>query len=70
VGRLEGFEEGAVVDPQALRAAGVVKGKGKLVKVLGEGELTKRLTVKAHAFSSRAREKISAAGGGAEPLSP
>ena len=68
VGRLETFAEGAVVDPQALRSAGIVRGRDVRVKVLGDGDLTRRLTVRAHAFSARAREKIGALGGSAEPL--
>jgi large subunit ribosomal protein L15 len=64
---LEGFEAGGVVDPDALRAKGLVAKRG-LVKVLGRGEVTKALTVKAHAFSSSARDAISAAGGTTEVL--
>jgi len=64
---LEGFEAGGVVDTVALRAKGLVAKRG-LVKVLGRGEVTKALTVKAHAFSSSARDAISAAGGTTEVL--
>ncbi len=61
------FEEGAVVDVQVLRDAGLVgKSKGLLVKVLGEGELDKALTVKVHRVSASAREKIEKAGGKVE----
>jgi large subunit ribosomal protein L15 len=57
------FEDGADVTPQALRRAGLATRKGVPVKVLGQGRLTKKLTVRAHGFSRSAREKIEAAGG-------
>jgi large subunit ribosomal protein L15 len=57
------FDAGAEVSPEALRAAGLATRKGIPVKVLGQGELTKALTVRAHAFSKTARERIEAAGG-------
>jgi large subunit ribosomal protein L15 len=57
------FEKGAAVDLAALRAAGLATRKDVPVKVLGRGELTKPLTVHAHAFSKTARERIEAAGG-------
>jgi large subunit ribosomal protein L15 len=60
---LEQFDSGATVDEAALRSAGVVKGGRRKVKVLGNGELTKKLTVRADKFSKSAREKIEAAGG-------
>ena len=62
------FEAGAVVDIEALRAKGVVTKKAEVIKVLGEGELTKKLTVRAHRFSKVAKEKLEAAGGVAETL--
>lgn len=62
------FESGATVDPQVLARKGVAKGKFDLIKVLGNGELTKPLTVKAHRFSKSAEEKIQAAGGTAEKI--
>jgi large subunit ribosomal protein L15 len=62
---LERFPTGTVVDMAVLRAAGLVRGKKKL-KVLADGELTKMLTIKANAFSEKAREKIIALGGAAE----
>lgn len=65
VGRLDEFRKGSVVGPDELRAKGLVKKRGK-VKVLGEGELTKSLTVRAHAFSAGAVEQIEAAGGTVE----
>ena len=64
----ERFAAGAEVTPTSLRAEGLAK-RSYPVKVLGKGELTKKLTVKAHAFSAGAREKIEAAGGTCEVLS-
>jgi large subunit ribosomal protein L15 len=57
------FDDGAAVDLDALRAAGLATRKNVPVKVLARGELTKKFTVHAHAFSKTAREKIEAAGG-------
>ena len=57
------FDDGAAVDLDALRAAGLAKRKDIPVKVLARGELTKSLTVHAHKFSAAARERIEAAGG-------
>jgi large subunit ribosomal protein L15 len=57
------FDDGASVDLDALRAAGLGTRKDVPVKILGRGELTKRLTVHAHAFSKTARERIESAGG-------
>jgi large subunit ribosomal protein L15 len=57
------FADGASVDLEALRNAGLGTRKDVPVKILGRGELTKKLTVHAHAFSKTAREKIEAAGG-------
>ena len=57
------FEKGAEVTPDALRASGLAGRRGVPIKVLGEGELSKALTVHAHGFSKSAREKIEAAGG-------
>ncbi len=62
---LAGFAGGETIDPAVLAARGLVRA-GHKVKVLGDGELTARLTVRAHAFSKSAREKISALGGVAE----
>jgi large subunit ribosomal protein L15 len=61
----QSFESG-IVDPEAMRARGVVPRKAKIIKVLGRGELSKPLTVKAHRFSEAAKTKILAAGGVAE----
>lgn len=60
------FDDGATVDVDAIVAMGLVKGTFDVVKVLGNGELTKKLTVRAHAFSKGAREKIEKAGGRVE----
>jgi large subunit ribosomal protein L15 len=60
---LERFDEGADVTPDALVGAGVIKNTKVDVKILGQGDLTKRLSVTAHAFSVSARQKIEAAGG-------
>ena len=62
------FQAGSEVNPEVLRKAGLVKGKDKLIKVLGDGKLTKPLSIKAHAFSSTARERITSSGGNAEVL--
>jgi len=66
---LEDFEAGSEVNPETLRARGLVHKHG-LVKVLGRGELTRALTVRAHAFSKSAEEAIRSAGGTAETLEP
>ncbi len=63
---LEVFEDGAVVDAQALLDKGILSKCQYGLKVLGNGDLTKKLTVKASAFSKSAAEKIAAAGGKAE----
>ena len=64
----ERFDDGASVDLEALRAAGLGTRKDVPVKILARGDLTKRLTVHAHAFSKTAREKIEAAGGTVQVL--
>lgn len=66
VSDLEKFVDGTVVDTELLIAAGIVKNGGNGIKVLGNGELTKKLTVKAAAYSASAKEKIEKAGGEAE----
>ena len=65
---LEGFDNGADVDVNALVEAGIVKNPRDGVKVLGNGELTKKLNVKVDAFSASAKEKIEALGGTAEVI--
>ena len=64
------FDEGATVDHDSLRKAGLAKGPADGVRILGTGELTKRLVIKAHHFSKSAAEKITARGGTAEVIPP
>ena len=64
----QAFEPGATVDVLALRRVGVIKRVRQALKVLGQGTLTKPLTVRANAFSATARQKIAEAGGTAEVL--
>ena len=66
VSSLNKFNDGDVVDVAALLAAGIIKNTFDGLKVLGEGELTKKLTVKAAVFSASAKEKIEAVGGKTE----
>ena len=66
ISALDCFEDGEVVDAAALLARGVISKCKYGVKILGEGEITRKLTVKAAAFSATAKEKIEAAGGKAE----
>ena len=68
VAALNRFEDGAVVDVEALKAAKLVRKELDGVKILGNGELTKKLTVKATVFSATAKEKIEAAGGKTEEV--
>jgi large subunit ribosomal protein L15 len=68
VGLLNRFEKGSVVDPEALALTGVLKGVYDAIKILGDGELDRALTVKAHSFSARAKEQIEKAGGKVEIL--
>ena len=65
---LNRFENGAIVDIEALKAAKLVRKELDGVKILGNGELTKKLTVKATVFSATAKEKIEAAGGKTEEV--
>ncbi|MDX1577684.1 MAG: 50S ribosomal protein L15 [Gemmatimonadota bacterium] len=64
LGRVEGSE----IDPETLSASGVIKNVKKPVKILARGEVERALTVRAHAFSAAAREKIEAAGGTAQVI--
>ena len=66
VSALDRFEDGATVDAQALLDAGILSKCRYGVKILGNGDLSKKLTVKASAFSESAKQKIEAAGGNAE----
>ena len=63
---LNRFDDGARVDLQAIKQAGLANGRFDGVKILGSGQLTKKLTVVAHAFSASARQKIEALGGACE----
>ncbi len=68
VGSLEVFEDGATVGLEALRAAGLVRKQKSGVKILGTGELSRKLTVQADRFTGSAREKIEQVGGKAEEV--
>ncbi|NWF99894.1 MAG: 50S ribosomal protein L15 [Thermoanaerobaculaceae bacterium] len=68
VAQLERFPSGSEVTPEVLLAEGIVSKLGDGVKVLGKGALTRQLTVKAHAFSKKAKELIEAAGGVCEVI--
>ncbi len=65
---LESFEDGSVITIDSLIESGIVKNPKDGVKILGNGELTKKLTVKANAFSAKAQEKIEALGGTCEVI--
>src|SRR5205807_2714585 len=70
VGDLERFNDGDTVDADVLKKAGLANGPADGVRVLGNGELSKKLTVKAHHFSKSAAEKIAARGGTTEVIPP
>src|SRR5207302_10790639 len=63
LGRLEVFEAGTIVTPEILVSRGMIKRLGEGLKVLGDGDLTKALTVRAHKFSARAQERSTGLGG-------
>lgn len=65
---LERFDDGSTVDVGALMTAGIIKNPRDGVKILGNGDITKKLTVKVDAFSASAKEKIEAVGGTAEVI--
>jgi large subunit ribosomal protein L15 len=67
---LNRFDDGARVDEAALRGAGLSNGRAAGIKILGEGELTRKLTVSAHGFSASAKAKIEAKGGVCELIAP
>ena len=67
---LNAFDDGARVDEAALRDRGLAKGRGDGIKILGDGEVTRKLSVSAHAFSASARTKIEAKGGTCEVVGP
>ena len=66
--KLEVFEDGATVTIDAMKEVGIIKNPKDCVKILGAGELTKKLTVQANAFSATAKEKIESLGGKAEVI--
>ena len=66
---LNRFDDGARVDEAALRSLGLANGRLSRIKILGTGDLMKKLTVSAHAFSASARTKIEAKGGACEVIS-
>ena len=66
--KLEVFEDGATVTIDAMKEIGIIKNPRDGVKILGYGELTKKLTVQANAFSATAKEKIESLGGKAEVI--
>ena len=68
IDRLEMFEDGAVVTPVTLIEYGIIKNVQDGVKILGNGEITRKLTVQANKFSESAKQKIEAAGGKAEVI--
>ncbi len=70
VGALDVFADGSEIRTEDLRGKRLVRGRFDVLKILGEGELTKKLTVHAHKFSAAAREKIEKAGGKAVQLAP
>lgn len=70
LGDLNRFDDGAKVDAETLRTVGLAKGKASGVKILAGGELSKKLTVSAHAFSAAARARIEALGGVCEVIAP
>jgi large subunit ribosomal protein L15 len=64
----ENFEKGDEVTPESLKEHGLAKGRFDVIKILGNGELKKKLLVRAHRFSKSAEEKITAAGGSVERI--
>jgi large subunit ribosomal protein L15 len=70
VGALDRFDDGTTVDAALLKKSGLAKGPADGVRILGDGELTRKLTVRAHHFSKSAAEKIAAKGGTAEVIPP
>ncbi len=67
---LNRFDDGARVDEATLRSAGLANGQSAGIKILGTGDLTRKLTVSAHAFSASAKTKIEAKGGTCELVAP
>jgi large subunit ribosomal protein L15 len=67
--QLESLSGASEIDPESMARHGLISGKNRLVKVLGGGSVARALSVKAHGFSAKAKEKIEAAGGKAELIS-
>jgi len=67
---LQRFEEGTEVTPELLREAGLIRSSSRKVRILGKGEIDRRLTVRAHGFSAKAQARIEAAGGTCEVIGP
>ena len=67
---LNRFEDGSRVDESSLKSLGLANGRAHGIKILGDGELTRKLTVSAHAFSASAKAKIEAKGGTCEVVAP
>ena len=68
VSRLDVFEDGATVNPEDLIIAGIIKNPMDGIKIMGDGEIDRKLTVRAQKFTAAAKEKIEAAGGKAEVI--
>lgn len=68
VAELERFDAGTTIDEGALRKAGLIKGRYDGIKILGDGKLSKKLTVNAHKFSASAKKQIEAAGGSCQEI--
>jgi len=68
IAQLDALPAGSEATPESLAEIGLVSGKNRPVKILGDGSLSKALTVRAHGFSAKAKEKIEAAGGKAEVI--
>src|SRR5579884_2401000 len=66
--QLKAFDDGATVDPETLQKVGLLNAKTEKFKLLARGEVAKKLTVRAHKFSAKAREAIEAAGGAIEEI--
>ena len=67
---LNDFKDGATVDEASLRESGIANGREKRIKILGDGELKRKLTIKVHAFSASAKAKIEKLGGTCELITP
>ena len=68
--QLKGFKDGDIIGPKVLREKDIIKSSLKCVKILGDGEIKKALTIQAHKFSKSALDKIQKAGGKAEIIKP